>query len=522
MTIVYSQSFDDGLIKNLVASTGSLGTIVSSPVYATGYACRLQTPSSRTNAYFSVGSAEGHGLQRVVWTTLPIWLNATPAGDFLIVDMNGRDSGGGAQTRVVQLGFNGLAGLGLLQRYPVNNDWFIPYPFALGQWYVIQIGVDLNGSFIEVKINGVTVFRQTVDWIGTSPLLPLASISGQQIGLKYATIADAVVDNFFVATTPDETPFPTNRILEISTTDGGAVSPPPGAYIYSDQTVVSVTAMANMNYVLDHWLEDGTTSIPGAPNPVSILMDADHTLQAVFVYSPQNHYLSINTNPINGVGFNLVTGGQPVSYVTPYGPTLLVDGTYTITFPTSYTDPGTGKVYQFDHLSIVDAIGSRASVNPQENISLIGIDATVEATYTEQVGPGQLTVSVTPPSATVLPNEQASFVASISGGYPPYTVEWLDKASGDLLGTDTTFSFVSPQEGNYIVICRVTDSMGNKVEIELPITVTTTPPTPAFTHTRLWTFAHGLARGATPKWNFPLIELYDQAMARLNTGRRQI
>jgi len=72
--------------------------------------------------------------------------------------------------------------------------------------------------------------------------------------------------------------------LTITTTTGGTTDPSPGTYTYWEGTIVSVTANPYTNYVFDHWELDGFWY---SSNPISVTMDSDHTLRAVFAeYSP--------------------------------------------------------------------------------------------------------------------------------------------------------------------------------------------------------------------------------------------
>jgi hypothetical protein len=68
--------------------------------------------------------------------------------------------------------------------------------------------------------------------------------------------------------------------LTISATAGGTTAPAPGTYTYVNGTVVSVTAIPDVNYRFEYWLLDGINV--GSNNPIEILMDSNHSLQAVF------------------------------------------------------------------------------------------------------------------------------------------------------------------------------------------------------------------------------------------------
>ena len=77
---------------------------------------------------------------------------------------------------------------------------------------------------------------------------------------------------------------PLNYTLTTTATVGGMTDPIPGSYSYTAGTVLTVRAIPDSGFVLDHWELDGVNV--GAPNPLSVTMDARHTLRAVFTPSP--------------------------------------------------------------------------------------------------------------------------------------------------------------------------------------------------------------------------------------------
>jgi hypothetical protein len=71
-----------------------------------------------------------------------------------------------------------------------------------------------------------------------------------------------------------------NYTLTIKATEGGTTNPPPGNYTYSAGSIIQVAAIPNTNYTLDCWELNGVNI--GRTNPVSLTMDRNYTLQAVF------------------------------------------------------------------------------------------------------------------------------------------------------------------------------------------------------------------------------------------------
>lgn len=90
--------------------------------------------------------------------------------------------------------------------------------------------------------------------------------------------------------------------LTVTSTAGGTTNPAPGTYTYPSGSYAEVTAVPSANYFFDHWVLDGSHA--GSANPISVYMDADHDLQAVF--SLINWTLTItastggNTSPVPG------------------------------------------------------------------------------------------------------------------------------------------------------------------------------------------------------------------------------
>ncbi|RLI18091.1 hypothetical protein DRO54_10585, partial [Candidatus Bathyarchaeota archaeon] len=80
--------------------------------------------------------------------------------------------------------------------------------------------------------------------------------------------------------------------LTIIAEDGGTTDPPPGSYTYDEGTIVSVTAIPDENYVLDHWELDGV--FYSDELTVEVTMDSDHELRAFFKYLPP---LSVSISP---------------------------------------------------------------------------------------------------------------------------------------------------------------------------------------------------------------------------------
>jgi hypothetical protein len=104
--------------------------------------------------------------------------------------------------------------------------------------------------------------------------------------------------------------------LIISTTTGGTTNPAPGTYSYAEGSSVNVTALPSTGYEFDHWTLDG---VQRTENPITVLMNANHTLIAYFRQIPPKEYtLTIS------VGTGGSTNPSPGTYSYVEGTTIQV------------------------------------------------------------------------------------------------------------------------------------------------------------------------------------------------------
>lgn len=151
-----------------------------------------------------------------------------------------------------------------------------------------------------------------------------------------------------------------NYTLTITTTAGGTTSPASGTYTYACGSNVDVTATPDSCYVFDHWELDG--SPVGSVNPYSVLMDDNHSLHAVFVYSPPS--LSVSTSPASAS----IVQGESVHFsstvsggASPYTYQWYLDGNPVSGATLSswtFTPTSTGICYVY--LRVTDACNSTA------------------------------------------------------------------------------------------------------------------------------------------------------------------
>ena len=92
--------------------------------------------------------------------------------------------------------------------------------------------------------------------------------------------------------------------LNLTSTDGGTTSPAPGDYPRVSGDYFAVTAIPYPHNLLDHWQLDGVSV--GTANPITVFMNMNHTLQAVFIALPnQPPMLTVPGPQVVNDGVNL-------------------------------------------------------------------------------------------------------------------------------------------------------------------------------------------------------------------------
>jgi len=141
--------------------------------------------------------------------------------------------------------------------------------------------------------------------------------------------------------------------------------------------------------------------------------------------------------------------------------TVPSSGSYTAKFDitTEYLPAGVGDEW------ITDASGSNylAFTTYDGTYSIIG------------AGPPPLSVTITPPAATVYVGQSVPFGSTVNGGIPPYTYQWFLNGSPAPGGTSNTWTFTPATNGSYTVSLNVTDNNGTTAESNVA-SVTVMPP----------------------------------------------
>ena len=228
---------------------------------------------------------------------------------------------------------------------------------------------------------------------------------------------------------------------------GGTTSPAPGVYQYPYKIVVNVNATADPWFEFDHWELDGGNV--GSTSIYPVTMDQNHTLKAFF---HALYELKIETT----------TGGTTTP--TP-GSHVYQDGTHVGV--TGTKNPG----YEFDHwqLDTVDV----GTANPYD--VLMNQNHTLKAVFVPE-----LSVSISPGSATILLGNSVSFSSNVAGGTPNYDYQWYVGTSPISGATLPSWVFHPAAPGVYYVHLNVTDSRGRTATSNIARVEVTEPPVGGF------------------------------------------
>ncbi len=131
------------------------------------------------------------------------------------------------------------------------------------------------------------------------------------------------------------------QALTIQVSGAGSTSPSPGTWWATQDTELEVLAIPDSGWILDHWVLDSGDA--GTDNPISITLDSDHVLTAVFVEESQIGFLQGRVTDLDS---HLPIVGAEVAVGDLYFSTTNGSGHYSMELPTgSYNVTVTEEVY---------------------------------------------------------------------------------------------------------------------------------------------------------------------------------
>jgi hypothetical protein len=218
-------------------------------------------------------------------------------------------------------------------------------------------------GFCNVAIPKALLYAESSDWIVLidGALVPPTITENATHSCLYFTYTHSTHEVQIIGTWAIPPPPPTYS-LAITTTVGGTTNPSPGTYSYTANSSVPVTAIPNADYAFDHWELD--TINVGSTNPYTVLMDNNHTLKAVFTYSPPPPPLTASISPLSAsilVGQSVTFSSTVSGGYIPYSYQWYLNGNpVSVATSPSWTLTPTASGIYYIYLKVTDAEANTA------------------------------------------------------------------------------------------------------------------------------------------------------------------
>jgi SagB-type dehydrogenase family enzyme len=158
-----------------------------------------------------------------------------------------------------------------------GNAWASSAPLIIALAYVEDSRPYIGGeeTYVEVGLITQNVYLESAAW-GLIADWGKADIDEEAMREALGLIGETHLHPASIITVGH----PSYFNLTITSTEGGTTDPVPGTYNYQATSSVNVTAIPSSGYSFDYWLLDGEER---TENPITVIMDTNHTLEAVFV-----------------------------------------------------------------------------------------------------------------------------------------------------------------------------------------------------------------------------------------------
>jgi hypothetical protein len=159
-----------------------------------------------------------------------------------------------------------------------GNAWASSAPLIIAVAYDENAGTYIGGdeTHVEVGLIAQNVYLESVAW-GLIADWGKADIDEEAMREALGLIEETHLHPASIITVGHPSIY---FNLTITSREGGTTDPLPGTYNYTAGSSVNVTAIPSSGYSFDYWLLDGEER---TENPTTVIMDANHTLEAVFV-----------------------------------------------------------------------------------------------------------------------------------------------------------------------------------------------------------------------------------------------
>jgi len=196
-----------------------------------------------------------------------------------------------------------------------------------------------------------------------------------------------------------------------------------------------------------------------------------------------NH--SIDLRAMNTVGnIAFLYGSPPLSAsISPPSSSILVGQSVNFTSTVNGGTPPYNYQWYLNNNPVSDATTSSWAFTPTATGSF-----TIYLNVTDNLGNSaksnetivtvapQLSVSISPTSASILVGRSVTFTSTVSGGYTPYSYQWYLNGNPVSSETSASWTFTPTTSGIYHVYLKATDAKGNLAQSDTArITVATIP-----------------------------------------------
>jgi len=157
-----------------------------------------------------------------------------------------------------------------------NNTWASSAPLIIAiAWNDSRI-LTVETTYIEVGLITQNVYLESAAW-GLMADCGKADVDEEAMREALGLIGETNLHPASIITVGHP---PICFNLTIASTEDGTTDSLPGTYNYTAGSLVNVTAIPSSGYSFDYWLLDGEER---TENPITVTMDANHTLEAFFV-----------------------------------------------------------------------------------------------------------------------------------------------------------------------------------------------------------------------------------------------
>ncbi len=180
------------------------------------------------------------------------------------------------------------------------------------QYYLTVIspyGVAGGNGWYDNNTNAYATLETGIIDHGNGTRRVFTSWSGDASGTNYATSDQILMDGPKTAVANWKTQY----YLTLTSTSGGTTNPSGSAW-YDAGTMVSVTAIPDTYYLLDHWELDSTPV--GSVNPYSVIINTANTLHAIFVQETSTLTITVSAGG--------TTDPSPGTHIYPAGTYVMV------------------------------------------------------------------------------------------------------------------------------------------------------------------------------------------------------